>query len=98
MLFNGILCLVSAAILLLQIRKTQDRETSQVFQKFIWVYWAILMITGIHHTFIGFIDPQMNLFMAALDPLTDSLQALAGLVLSLYLFKRRHDRENLLAS
>lgn len=89
MLINGILCLIAAIILFIQISRSRNEESNELFQKFLWMYWSILMIIGIHHVFSGMVDPWINTFISALDPITDTLHAFVGIVLSLYLSKRR---------
>lgn len=92
-LLNGILCLVVAVILLIQIKKTQEVESNQILTKFVWIYWAILVLIGINHLASGIIVPYLSGFISSLGPVTDALHAIAGIILSLYLSKRRHNQE-----
>lgn len=93
MLLSGILCLVVATVLLIQIKKTQEVESNQILTKFVWIYWAILVLIGIHHLASGVIVPYLSGFISSLGPVTDALHAVAGIILSLYLSKRRHNQE-----
>lgn len=92
-LINGILCLVVAVVLLLQIKKTQEVESNQILTKFIWIYWSILVLIGIHHLASGIIVPYLSGFISSLGPVTDTLHVIAGIILSLYLSKRRQNQE-----
>lgn len=86
MLFNGIVCLITATILLFQIKRTQHMKLSQSFQKFIWIYWAVLMIISIQRIFSGFsIDPWVTDLLTSLNPVVDMINATGGLFLAYYL-------------
>lgn len=86
LLINGILCLAVAVFLIIQIYKTKDRPINEYLQKFIWLYWSILMITAIHHIFSAvFNDSWVNNLVNGLSPITDIGTAVAGLLLSAYL-------------
>lgn len=87
-LVNGLLCLIVATILLVQIKKIQNGESNQFFQKFIWIHWGLLMIIGIHRIFSGFTDPFFGQLLSALNPLSDIMNATGGLLLALYLRSR----------
>lgn len=93
MLINGILCLIVAIVLLIQIKKTQETESNQILTKFVWIYWAILVLIGINHLASGIISPWLSGVINHLGPITDSLHAIAGIILSLYLAKRRQNKE-----
>lgn len=92
-LLNGVLCLVVAVVLLIQIKKTQEVESNQILTKFVWIYWSILVLIGINHLASGIIVPYLSGFINSLGPVTDALHAIAGIILSLYLSKRRQNQE-----
>ena len=93
MLLNGILCIIVAIILLVQIKKTQESESNQILTKFVWIYWAILVLIGINHLASGIISPWLSGVINSLGPVTDTLHAIAGIILSLYLHKRKQNKE-----
>ena len=95
MLFNGILCLVSGVILLVQMSRVQNSVKNQALQKFIWIYWALLMILAIHHIFTSLVDPWISGFLSGLAPLSDTIVACLGGVLSLYLQRHKNAEEKL---
>lgn len=88
MLLNGLLCLASAIILLIQIKKSQDKLTNQLFQKFIWLYWSVLMIISIHHLCTAISYGHLNSILNKLTPITDSLLAVLGVILAYCMFKQ----------
>lgn len=94
MIVNGLICLVVSGILLVQIKKTQEIETNQILNKFVWLYWAILVLISINHLASGIMAPWLSGVMNTLGPVTDLLHALAGLVLSVYLSKRRQTKKH----
>lgn len=93
MLINGILCLIVAIVLLIQIKKTQETESNQILTKFVWIYWAILVLISINHLASGIISPWLSGVINSLGPVTDTLHAIAGIILSLYLHKRKQNKE-----
>lgn len=96
MLINGFLCLFTAMVLLVQISHAEDMKLSQLLQKFIWIYWATLMIISIQRIFSGFsLDPWLDQFIIGLDPIIDMINALGGLVLAYYLHRRRKEVETM---
>ena len=92
MIINGIACLVVAAFLLFQIYKTQGIEKNQLFAKFIWIYWAILVLVGFNHVTTGAVLPFFNGIVRFVGPTVDLLHVSAGLLLSLYLSKKRQSK------
>lgn len=92
-LFSGILCLISASSLLYSIRKSQDTETSQILQKVVWLYWALLMVIAIHHISVALADSMLYEFLKNLSPITDALTALIGIILAIYLYHRSETRK-----
>lgn len=94
MLVNGIICLVVSVILLVQIKKTQEIETNQFLNKFVWIYWSILVLISINHLASGVVAPWISGVVNSLGPVTDLLHALAGIILSAYLSKRRQIKKH----
>lgn len=94
MLVNGIICLVVSVILLVQIKKTQEIETNQFLNKFVWIYWSILVLISINHLASGIMAPWLSGVINSLGPVTDLLHAVAGIILSVYLSKRRQIKKH----
>lgn len=87
-LINGLLCLLAAGWLLRILSKVQDVETNQFLQKFVWVYISGLVIIGIHHLTISFFvlsNDTLGRFISGLGPIADTIQAIGGVLLGLYL-------------
>jgi len=78
---------------MVQIRKIQDTENSQRLQKFIWAYFCILLIEGIHHVVMGMSAEDYRFWITdyvdGLSPIMDFMHLATGIILSLYLYDRR---------
>jgi len=92
-LFNGLICLAAAGLLLFTLWRVQDTEPSQILKKLMWLSFTALTIIGVHHTVVTFVqvDEQNDyfvMFLRAASPVTDLMHALAAIVLCYYVQRR----------
>lgn len=90
-LIEGLLCLSAAAWMLFELSKTHDQKNQPLLNKFIWLYVALLIVSGVQGI-VGALIPVHNDFLtmvvSGLTPVKAILLAFGGVLLALYLAKK----------
>lgn len=97
-LINGLICLASAAWMFRTFEKVQDQENNQNLQKFMWTYFTVLVLVGVHHVMITIFPIHDDLLSEMVHDgfitIVDVTQALGGVIFSQYLSSRNRQLTN----